>query len=899
MNPNICISGLAFIVFLISACNSDSPISEENADPVLEEYPVVYIERSLDTDFSEEINQPARFPVFEPTTFNAGAKLYIKANATPEALVTELSADLFSGNDADNSEALPQAIDIRDLSVSPDGQEFLVSIRAPEIEDADDDEQPTWNIWRYQQDTKQLTRIIASDIIAEQGDDLMASFLPDGRIIFASNRQRLSRAILLDEGKPQYTANAERTEQAALNIHIMQADGSEIEQLTFNLSHDFYPLVLQDGHILYSRWDAMGGDNQINLYRMRPDGTENQLVYGWHSHQLNIGQETADVEFIKPQQLPNGNLLLLLNGEEDSNYQKRPIVINIADFTDQFQAIAANNPLAESALSELFDRDLTDYNFSENLSPSGRINHLFALPDSTQRYLVSWDLCRVVIEQAVRACGQLTPEQLAQGNLEQATPLYELWLFNQLDNTQQLVASTTQGNILTEAIVMQAAETKPEFIADKVVGAELDRDLAEQQAGAIHIRSVYDFDGIDLSPQGLAQTMNPSLTTAEERPARFLRIIRGVPMPPDEVKEVENTDFGRSRAQLMREILGYTPIQPDGSVKVKVPANLPFALSVLDQSGKRIGGRHRQWITVKPGETIECHGCHTGDSEQAHGRIAAQATSINAGAVAEGVAYPNSNPQLLPSFAETMAETLANVLGLPALSSDLSYQDIWSDPATAVLNPPLELSYQNITTTAPNGSECFTNWSAYCRLQINYSEHIQPLWSKSRLVFDEVTNEQIQDNTCTSCHNTLDADNVAQVPAGQLDLTAAPSNDEPAHLIGYRELFFPDVEQELIEGILVDRQVPLIDENGNPVYVRDSEGNLVLDENGQPIPVMTTVDVANILSTNGANASGRFFEVINSTDHQNMLSPDEQRLLSEWLDIGGQYYNTPFYQVEP
>ena len=899
MNPNRCFSGLALIIFLIAGCNSDSSLSEENADPVLEEYPVVYIERSLNRDAADEMNQRVSFPIFEPTAFNPGAKLNLKANATPEASVIDLTSQLFANDDTVDDDTVNAPIDIRDLTVSPDGQAFLVSIRAPEIENADDDEQPTWNIWHYQQSTKALTRLITNDIVAEQGDDLMASFLPDGRIIFASNRQRISRAILLDEGKPQYTANTELTQQAALNIHIMQADGSDIKQLTFNLSHDFYPLVLQDGHILYSRWDAMGGDNQINFYRMRPDGTENQLVYGWHSHELNVEQGNVDIEFIKPQQLPNGQLLLLLQSDEDTVYQKRPVIINIEDFTDQNQPIEANNPQAETAISDLFDRQVADFTFSENVSPSGRISHLFAMPDSTERYLVSWDLCRVVIEQNIRACGQLTAEQLAQDDLEQAAPLYELWLFNQVDKTQQLVASTTEGNILSEAIVMQEAEIKPEFIADKVLGLELDNDLANQQAGAIHIRSVYDFDGVDTSPQGLAKMMNPSQTSAAERPARFLRLIRGVPMPPDEVKDLNNLDFGRSRAQLMREILGYSPIQPDGSVKVKVPANLPFALSVIDQSGQRIGGRHRQWITVKPGETLECHGCHTNNSEQPHGRIEAQPASINTGAIAEGVAYPNSNPRLLPSFAQTMAETVESVLGLPTLSPDLTYIDIWSDPATTALNPDLNLSYQNVTTSAPNGSECFTNWTAYCRLQVNYVEHIQPLWLKSRLVFDEISNEQIADNTCTRCHSTLDADDVAQVPAGQLDLTSSASSDEPAHLTGYRELFFNDVEQELIEGILVDKQVPLFDGNGDPVYVRDAEGELILDENGQPIPVMTTINVPSILSTNGARASRRFFDVINDAEHQNILSIDEQRLLSEWLDIGAQYYNTPFYQVAP
>ena len=40
---------------------------------------------------------------------------------------------------------------------------------------------------------------------------------------------------------------------------------------------------------------------------------------------------------------------------------------------------------------------------------------------------------------------------------------------------------------------------------------------------------------------------------------------------------------------VMREILGYVPIEPDGSVRVKVPADVAFALTVLDVNGRRIG----------------------------------------------------------------------------------------------------------------------------------------------------------------------------------------------------------------------------------------------------------------------------------------------------------------------
>ena len=58
----------------------------------------------------------------------------------------------------------------------------------------------------------------------------------------------------------------------------------------------------------------------------------------------------------------------------------------------------------------------------------------------------------------------------------------------------------------------------------------------------------------------------------------------------DTVLDLPGTAFGRSRQQLMREIIGYVPVQPDGSVRVKVPANVPLAISVLDKAGQA----HRQ-----------------------------------------------------------------------------------------------------------------------------------------------------------------------------------------------------------------------------------------------------------------------------------------------------------------
>ena len=880
------------VIFLLSACNTETAIKDETPDPVLVEYPVAYIERTLNTQIDENEATPARFDARDPALFNPGANLLIKRNAFADSPITDLTALLF-GED--------QLIDIRDLSVSDDGQTMLFSIRAPELADANEEDQPRWNIWRYQSSIQNLERIISSDIVAEQGDDLMASFLPDGRIIFASTRQRLSRAILLDEGKPQYTGLDERRDNATFNIHVMNADGTSIEQLTFNLSHDFYPLVLQSGQILYSRWDAMGGDHGINLYRMNPDGTDNTLIFGWHSHQLMLDEQNERVEFIKPQQMANGDILMLLGSQGETVYQKRPVLININDYIDNEQSTVESGDQA-NAVTDLALSDSFNFTFLSAFSDSGRLNHLYPIPDGSNRYLMSWDICRVVVDDVIRACGQLSAEQLADETLELAEPLFELWLLNNADNTQQLVATTQAGRIITEALVMRPSEQGKTFIADKVIGNELDAELTGELAAAIHIRSVYDFDGIDITvknnnSEGIAHLSDPSLTPAANLPARFLRIIRGVPMPPDEVRDIANTDFGRSNNQLMREIMGYTPIQPDGSVKVKVPANTPFAISVLDENGRRINGRHRQWITLRPGEVLQCNGCHTANSEQPHGRIDAQAASINSGAIG-GIAYTNATQDIIPMQGQTMAEADEMVNGLAQLTASIIYRDRWTNPNISVVNPSLDYSYENLSTAPPNGVACFANWTPYCRIQINYQEHIQPLWDLPRQLAAADTPEILENKTCTSCHSITDSDGFAQVPAGQLDLSARPSSDQVAHLTSYRELFFNDVEQETIEGILIDRLIPVLDENGNVVFEIDNEGELILDVEGHAIPVLTTVAIQPILSTNSATASKRFFEIINNVTHQNTMTGDEFKLLSEWLDIGGQYYNTPFYSQD-
>jgi hypothetical protein len=242
-----------------------------------------------------------------------------------------------------------------------------------------------------------------------------------------------------------------------------------------------------------------------------------------------------------------------------------------------------------------------------------------------------------------------------------------------------------------------------------------------------------------------------------------------------------------------------------------------------------------------------------------------------------------------------MAETATRINGIPDPDVDIAFVDIWTDPAQTPA-ASFDYSYAALQSPSPVDPACVTTWTANCRIVINYLEHIQPIWEAPRLTLDAL-GMVIADDTCTTCHNTVDAVGAAQEPAGQLDLTGGPSPQEADHVVSYQELLAPGVLQALdpVTGALVVVMVPELDANGDPVFVLDPVTGLpLLDINGDPIPVLVPVTVAESMSPAGALASQQFFTAVGNAQHAGLMSTAEMKLISEWLDIGAQYYNDPF-----
>lgn len=365
----------------------------DQPDPVAVDIPLAYVKRPLPVD--ENTGQLADPDQREVLTFTAGGDLYLRDRASGTADERNITSWYTHGRG-----------DVRDVEVSYDGTKLLFSMRAPEIPGADPEDQPTWNIWEYDIPNDSMRRVIASELIAELGQDVAPCYLPDGRIVFSSTRQQAAGAVLINEGKSIFSALDEDRNEPAFVLHAMDPDGGNIKQITFNQSHDLNPSVLDNGRIVFTRWERMGGRNAMHLFTVNPDGTDLEILYGAHSH--DTGTSNTEVQFIQPQERPNGQVLALLQAFDGTFGGGNLIAIDSGNYVDNDQPTWVNlGALGGPAQTSVTGLNITT---DDEPSPGGRIVSFYPLHDGTNRALISWSPCRLQEDSTLVLC---TPDALA------------------------------------------------------------------------------------------------------------------------------------------------------------------------------------------------------------------------------------------------------------------------------------------------------------------------------------------------------------------------------------------------------------------------------------------------------------------------------------------------------
>jgi Hydrazine synthase alpha subunit middle domain len=141
-----------------------------------------------------------------------------------------------------------------DCQVSYDGSRILFSWKRAMDE--------PFGIWSVQPDGSELTHVID-----HESNNMNACWLPDGGIAFLSDR------------KPAFAYCWTSTSPV---LYRSDADGKNVIRLSANYLTDFTPSVMQDGRILFSRWEYV--DRPAipiqSLWSVNPDGTMLSGVFG-------------------------------------------------------------------------------------------------------------------------------------------------------------------------------------------------------------------------------------------------------------------------------------------------------------------------------------------------------------------------------------------------------------------------------------------------------------------------------------------------------------------------------------------------------------------------------------------------------------------------------------------
>ncbi|HEX7689175.1 MAG TPA: hypothetical protein VF453_15780 [Burkholderiaceae bacterium] len=861
-------------VLALSACGGGSSHNTDASTVTVQgDVPIAYVKRVRTLGLQQNpTNGAPSLP---------GGDLMIREKASPSAPEHNITAQFTMGKgDASSPE------------VSYDGKKLLFAMKCPASNAVTINGGPActgrWNIWEYDMTTGGLAggtfrRLTSST----NDDDVDPVYLPaGGGVVFTSNRQTESHAN--QALGHSYYALDEYERERVFNLHTMALDGSKITQISFNQSHDRSPTIRPNGQIMFSRWDHVGGRNHFKIFTVNPDGTDMFVLYGAHSdgnsflHPRDMDPAGKYAGFLTSDLMPlqrtqQGGALMFIDA---ANYSEQNTPAN--------SSVPATGGQVQATAQEL--------NIERGVSRYGRVTTPYPLWDGTNRVLLAYRPCQVTKNGTITSCADLTDAELARVSDMQRSiadvqadpiqdnvpPPYAIYMFDPANQSFLNVAAPPDGFMYTNPVPL-LARAEPATSAP----APLDPDLAAKGLGTLDVRSVYDTDGLgrmgdpmltaadlgagctaaiakttptdanDTRPQvaDIARIKDPTDAAYGCAPARFIRAVRAVAPPSNMMKlrsSLGETDF---EAQ---QVIGYAPIEPDGSFKLNVPADTPIALAVIDAQGRAFQ-THTNWIQVRPGEHRTCDGCHS----------PRRGAALNSGAVVNAL-----SAGLLSSMAsahqsgETMADTRTRLdPSALTLKPDPVYTDVWADTTKAgvTARPSISLLY----TGNPNPADDLATPAPVNGI-INYPTHIQPLWDRNRGA-----------NTCTNCHNVSD----------HLDLSHTTGGD--GRVISYDRLMIGDPELDASGRpvIFFDDGVPMLSRQAALVNTAASEGEATgLARKSRLIEILSGQSLMSDADAKTAHPN----PPASAPDHSKMMNKAEMRLLAEWIDTGGKYFNDPF-----
>jgi len=399
-------------------------------------------------------------------------------------------------------------------------------------------------IWEIAVDGSGLRRVSKEDPPVTHYD---ACYLPDGRICCVSNA--------CEQAVP-CTGGAD-----VGNLHLMDADGSHETRVAFDQDHNWNPTVLNDGRVLYSRWEYTDTPHYFSrlLFRMNPDGTGQMEYYGSNSYWPNAmywprpipGHPTMVSCVVSGHHGVSRVGEMVLLDPARGRHEADGVVQRIGGYGQRVEPV-----IQDQLVIDTWPRYAAPYPLAEPETNRGAGKYFLACIQDDERS--GWDVCLVDV----------------------------------FDNVTRILS----GGYMTP-IPIQPRPMPP------VIPSRVD---PKRNDAVVYLSDVYAGPGLQGYPRGSIKQLRVG-----SHHYRF-------------AGNGDTRASSYEGGWDVKKILGTVPVAEDGSALFRVPANTPIFVQPLDAEGKA-QQQMRSWYTAMPGEIASCIGCHEPQNDGALSRYTAAA----------------------------------------------------------------------------------------------------------------------------------------------------------------------------------------------------------------------------------------------------------------------------------
>ena len=333
------------------------------------------------------------------------------------------------------------------------------------------------------------------------------------------------------------------------NLFTCDADGKYLRQISFDQVHSNYPTVTHDGRIIYTRWDYndRGQIYPQGLFQTRQHGIGQTELYGNNSY--------FPTTVMHARAIPGtSKVLCVFSGHHTRQYG----LLGILDPRKGRQENEGAQLIAPVRDTPAVHVDSYARNDEQQFQ--------YPYPLSETEYVVAYKW--------------------------KETPRFAIYYMT-IDGKRELLVSDPK--LPCNQPVPLCARPVPMVQPDPV-------DY-RKDTGTVYLHNVYDGPGLEGVERGAIKSLR--VVALEFRAAGVGSNGNNGPAGGALV----STPISIQGAWDVKTVLGTAAVHEDGSACFTVPARTPMYFQALDAKGQMVQSM-RSWMTLQPGESVSCVGCH-------------------------------------------------------------------------------------------------------------------------------------------------------------------------------------------------------------------------------------------------------------------------------------------------